>query len=1235
MKNRLPPSLTPFEKLALQWVEKGRVRDVEFSGATYQVLVADPITKEEVWAFLQLDEKNHLKDSFCPCSDHERGEGCIHRAAGWIYIFHGTALPLHRRFEKSLWNVLCRYGADAYGYDLASVKREKGEYLVSSEKGQAVLSVRGKSAAGKADLEEIFSERGETEETSLKFSGLSPDEIALWKQGNPTATLLYTLSFWSELAKWLMRLQESDASYQLKFTEQANGLPTELTVVFSAVSVTWALTPELVRDLIPSLQQIESPLKVISAKGSKQIKLRYDALQGIFAMEPESASSQKKRGLPAGAVPVDARWDYVPHKGFVEKDPFESASGALLSDVETMLNEYSSLLSACLIDTEVHRDTEKRLSYALSFDPSWKLHVAPYVFKPGDLSVPQARVFKSWVYLPNRGFYPLEEGQPLATIIPEEEVVDFILDNRSWINHYPAFRVHMTSVRTEMGYSIDETGALTFLPHLIAGGEDQKVKDFGRLVYVEGDGFFTKETSYDFLKLHPYRKIPREQVAAFIREQCEELVEIPSFFTDHSPYEKIGLQVSLRDDHTIDLIPVCELFDKYKKSALREYDEFVYLPGEGFYEIPPTVRLPEAYRAPKVIQGQAIVNFLNLELPKLKRLIVSFDEQLKVPTRSRIVLQQISQSELLGTYQLKGICRTDVGEVPLSSIWWALHRHQHQFFSPAGFLDLTDKRWGWLKDIPKTSVDRRSQELTLNGWQLLRLNAMETLTIDEEGRESPIRSHPLFSALLDFKTPHEPDIRGLTSTLRAYQMMGLKWLWFLYCHTLSGLLCDDMGLGKTHQAMGLMAAVKNQRKELGQKAKFLVICPTSVLYHWQEKLKEFLPDMQVVTYYGAQRATTDLNGTFDILLTSYGIWRNDVEILGKLVFDVAFVDELHIAKNQSTRVYSSLLQVQARIHIGMTGTPIENRLRELKALFDLMMPSYLPSEHDFNAFFIKPIEKEGNLEAKQLLSRLIRPFVLRRKKEDVLLDLPEKIEEISHCALVPDQRKLYCDLLIGSRDRLIEELQDESAPIPYIHIFGLLSQLKQVCNHPAAFMKKPEDYELYTSGKWDLFVELLEEARESQQKVVVFSHYLAMLDIIEYHLNKKRIGFAGIRGATINRGEQLQKFANDPNCEVFVASLQAAGLGIDLTAASVVIHYDRWWNQARENQATDRVHRIGQKRGVQVFKLVTKGTIEEHIDALIAKKGRLMEEIVGVDDQEVIKTLDRHEIIQLLQLLPE
>jgi SNF2 family DNA or RNA helicase len=406
-----------------------------------------------------------------------------------------------------------------------------------------------------------------------------------------------------------------------------------------------------------------------------------------------------------------------------------------------------------------------------------------------------------------------------------------------------------------------------------------------------------------------------------------------------------------------------------------------------------------------------------------------------------------------------------------------------------------------------------------------------------------------------------------------------------------------------------------------------------VIYHWQEKLHQFLPGLRVYSLYGTHRSLEDFQQHYDILLTSYGILRNERELLAKVPFEIAIFDEIQIAKNQFSRIYAALTHIKAQMKLGLTGTPIENHLRELKSLFDIVLPSYIPGEQEYREFFIKPIEKEHDLRRKELLNRLIRPFVLRRKKEDVLKELPEKIEEIAYCDLMPYQQRLYTEILQQRRHHLLEELRDEKTSIPFLHIFALLSSLKQICDHPAVYLKSPAEYQKYPSGKWELFLELLREARESQQKVVIFSQYLGMLDIITEYLQEQKIGFASIRGATQNRKEQLQLFNHDPTCEVFVGSLQAAGLGIDLTAGSVVIHYDRWWNAARENQATDRVHRIGQTRGVQVFKLVTKGTFEEKIDAMIKRKGKLMEEIVGVDEQHVLKTFSRHELIELLELV--
>ncbi len=408
-----------------------------------------------------------------------------------------------------------------------------------------------------------------------------------------------------------------------------------------------------------------------------------------------------------------------------------------------------------------------------------------------------------------------------------------------------------------------------------------------------------------------------------------------------------------------------------------------------------------------------------------------------------------------------------------------------------------------------------------------------------------------------------------------------------------------MGLGKTHQAMALIAAMMEE-KEILEKGKFLIVCPTSVIYHWQDKLRAYLPSLPVHTFHGFRRS---LNG-FEkgILLTTYGVARIEREKIKQISFELAVLDEIQSAKNPRSRAHTALSLVQARMKIGLTGTPIENNLQELKALFDLVLPGYLPGEAKFREYFMIPIEKEGNEERRALLSHLIHPFILRRRKKEVLQELPDKTEDKLLCDLTKEQIELYVDTSQKARRDLGKGLLDERQPVPYVHIFSILSTLKQVCNHPALYYKDPQNYKNYSSGKWDLFVEILQEVLENDQKVVIFSQYLLMLDIIQAHLKELGIAFAEVRGSTIDRRGEIERFQKDPQCKVFLGSLSAAGVGIDLTAASSVILYDRWWNAAKERQAIDRVHRIGQKWAVQVYYLVAKETIEEKIDRMIEKK---------------------------------
>ena len=524
-------------------------------------------------------------------------------------------------------------------------------------------------------------------------------------------------------------------------------------------------------------------------------------------------------------------------------------------------------------------------------------------------------------------------------------------------------------------------------------------------------------------------------------------------------------------------------------------------------------------------------------------------------------------------------------------------------------------------------VDADADHLTVSPIKMLRLQALSLApfeVIDPNGRD-----RWLDNLLAGRSEAPLPTIRGMTSTLRDYQQRGVEWLWYLYQNRFGGLLCDEMGLGKTHQVMALMAALAAEGSSDGP---FLVVCPTSVLYHWENKMAGHVPGLRLALHYGPNRDLDRSLAGVDGFLTSYGVLLRDIALFRSIRFGLAILDEIQHVKNSQTKIYQAVGQVRAVVKIGLTGTPVENGLADLKSLFDLVVPGYLGGEERFKDRYIGPIETRRDENRRQQLQRLIHPFVLRRLKSSVAKELPGKIEDRLWCRLSQEQVKLYRDALEGRRSALLETLNDPRAKVPYIHIFALLNILKQICNHPAMLDGAGVEARQWRSGKWDLFTELLDDCLSGGQKVVVYSQYLKMIGLIQAHLATRQVPAAVLTGASRERGRIVERFQQDPDCRIFVGSLKAGGVGIDLTAASVVIHYDRWWNAAREDQATDRVHRIGQRRGVQVFKLVTEGTLEERIDAIIQNKKRMMESVVRPDDPEALKIFTREQLIALLAL---
>jgi SNF2 family DNA or RNA helicase len=736
--------------------------------------------------------------------------------------------------------------------------------------------------------------------------------------------------------------------------------------------------------------------------------------------------------------------------------------------------------------------------------------------------------------------------------------------------------------------------------------------------------------------------IPRNAVKRLILSLEKHLPNQHNMPIHPVPLKSI-FNISATTELDLEIRPLVTLLqeDGEKKFFEREdlerfrYDDLIYLPELG---IMTELERPESKRrfaAPikMVLKKSQVPEFLDdfgEELFNEANIISPDVKSLKVLTRyDRVEVRPQDMDR--DWYWLSVKYGFGNNLISLKDILQAKKEGQRYIGSDEGWIDvLSPDLEGISGFFQGKELREESDGIRLSRMDILRLRISNKIPIEISGGDGIGDS---LKNLLDMKASRPfPKLRCMKSALRAYQELGAEWIMFLFENGFGGLLCDDMGLGKTHQVMAFMVAL---REALMVKGPLLVVCPTTVLHHWSGKIKNHAPSLKATIYHGGDRDLKKAANHGDVLITSYGVLTRDVDELKKYTFPLAVFDEIQHIKNPETKAYKAAEDLDATMKLGLTGTPIENSLKELKSLLDLAVPGYMGRDEYFDKRYVQPIQLNHDASRQEELSRVISPFTLRRLKKSVLDELPEKIEDVMSCDLSDDQVKLYRDAVSSRGKGLLKMLKNNDEPVPYIHIFALLNMLKQICNHPALLENDAENFEKYQSGKWDLFAELLEEIMDSGQKVVVYSQYLGMIEIIEKFLRRSGVGFATLTGASRKRGEIVERFNTDPDCHVFVGSLKAGGVGIDLVAASVVIHYDRWWNAAKEDQATDRVHRIGQKRGVHVFKLITSGTLEEKISAIIARKKNLMDSIVKEDDAGLLKTFSREDLIELLDYQPQ
>ncbi len=517
--------------------------------------------------------------------------------------------------------------------------------------------------------------------------------------------------------------------------------------------------------------------------------------------------------------------------------------------------------------------------------------------------------------------------------------------------------------------------------------------------------------------------------------------------------------------------------------------------------------------------------------------------------------------------------------------------------------------------------------------QIVALPKYRALYLDNLARESPDfaveRSSAFRHMVQDIREPQDieyPIPPGIQGKLRDYQKTGFKWLKSLATYGLGGILADDMGLGKTLQVITFILAEKATAP-----GPSLVIAPTSLVYNWREEIQKFAPSLQTVVIAGqpAERLEQCKNiDSADIVITSYVLIKRDINIYEQQAFKYCFLDEAQHIKNPNTLSARSVKQIKAKNYFALTGTPIENTLTELWSIFDFLMPGYLRTHKAFMSRFETPIVKNNDQQALQELGRHIKPFILRRMKKAVLKELPEKIESKMVNEMTAAQTRLYAAWLLKAKAEFEAEVSAHGFEKSQIKILSLLTRLRQICCHPSLFI---ENYQ-GGSGKLEMVQELIREATDGGHRILLFSQFTGMLSLIRQELETMKISYHYLDGATrADMRLQLVKSFNAGEKSVFLISLKAGGTGLNLTGADMVIHYDPWWNPAVEDQATDRAYRIGQKNSVQVYKLITKNTIEEKIYLLQQKKKELIDTLIKPGENFLTK-MNETEIRDLFTL---
>ncbi|MFJ8530384.1 SNF2 helicase associated domain-containing protein [Bacillus sp. NPDC094106] len=617
---------------------------------------------------------------------------------------------------------------------------------------------------------------------------------------------------------------------------------------------------------------------------------------------------------------------------------------------------------------------------------------------------------------------------------------------------------------------------------------------------------------------------------------------------------------------------------------------------------------------------EAEYNFLYHVVPKLKGLLEIYATtaiKLRIHGGNSVPLIRIRRKERIDwlsfRFDIKGI-----PEAEIKGVLAALEEKRKYYRLASGaLLSLESKEFNEINQFVKESGIRKEflkgEEVNVSLIRSVKwMNSLQegnVLSLDKSVQE--LVENIQNPKKLKFTVPN-----SLNTVMREYQTYGFQWMKTLAYYRFGGILADDMGLGKTLQSIAFIDSVLPEIRE--KKLPILVVSPSSLVYNWLIELKKFAPHIRAVIADGNQTERRKLLKDitkFDVVITSYPLLRRDIRLYAQ-PFHTLFLDEAQAFKNHTTQTARAVKTIQAEYRFGLTGTPVENSLEELWSIFHVVFPELLPGRKEF-----------GDLRREDIAKR-VKPFVLRRLKEDVLNELPEKIEHLQSSELLPDQKRLYAAYLAKLREETLKHLDKDTLRKNKIRILAGLTRLRQICCHPGLFV---DDYK-GSSAKFEQLLEIIEECRSTGKRILIFSQFTKMLSIIGRELNRQAVSFFYLDGNTpaFERVELCNRF-NEGEGELFLISLKAGGTGLNLTGADTVILYDLWWNPAVEQQAADRAYRMGQKNTVQVIKLVAQGTIEEKMHELQESKKNLIAEIIE-SGQEKLSSITEEEIRDILMI---